>query len=388
MKIVVVNYAYDPALGDAEELLSRYHSLTEWCEALQATGAGLVTVVQRFRTDAAFRRGGVEYRFYADGLFRRFRMPLGTRLCDRLVRAADPDVVHVNGLDFPIDTWLLRRAVRSDAALVVQDHASGDPKARRSMAHAARRSVRRGLMRTVDGFLFTSTTQARAWQHAGLISASQPVYEVLESSTNIKPVDRTAARRETGTDGNPAVLWVGRLNANKDPLTVLDGFERALARLPAARLSMLYSEGDLLTAVRERMRASPTLSASVRLIGHVPYERVASFYSAADLFVVGSHHESCGYALMEACACGLTPAVTDIPAFHAITGGGSIGKLWRAGDSSALADAIVHVAHIDGQHARSRVFAYFERTLSWPAVAQAAMRAYQSAVARRHAKTA
>jgi glycosyltransferase involved in cell wall biosynthesis len=120
----------------------------------------------------------------------------------------------------------------------------------------------------------------------------------------------------------------------------------------------------------------------------VPHEHIASFCSAADLFVVGSHHEGSGYALMEACACGLTPVVSDIPAFHAITGGGSIGRLWRAGDSSSLADGILHVSGIDRQHARARVLAHFERTLSWPAVAQAAMRAYRDAVARYRAKTA
>ena len=31
------------------------------------------------------------------------------------------------------------------------------------------------------------------------------------------------------------MLWVGRLNANKDPMTVFDGFERSLARLPTRR---------------------------------------------------------------------------------------------------------------------------------------------------------
>ena len=35
--------------------------------------------------------------------------------------------------------------------------------------------------------------------------------------------------------GDPAMLWVGRLDANKDPLTVLAGFEQALAAIPAQR---------------------------------------------------------------------------------------------------------------------------------------------------------
>ena len=73
---------------------------------------------------------------------------------------------------------------------------------------------------------------------------------------------------------------------------------------------MIYSEDDLLDAVKERVRRSPSLADRVRLIGAVPHDQMTTFYSAADLFVVGSHHEGSGYALMEACACGAVPVVT------------------------------------------------------------------------------
>ena len=35
-----------------------------------------------------------------------------------------------------------------------------------------------------------------------------------------------------GATGDPLILWVGRLTTNKDPLTVLDGLERALPQMP------------------------------------------------------------------------------------------------------------------------------------------------------------
>src|SRR5262245_14013470 len=183
MRIVVVNYAYDERLRDPGELLERYHSLRGWCEALAAAGAARVTVVQRFRGDATLVRGGIDYHFFDDRLLKRSRLPLRTRLHHRLVEATDADIVHVNGLDFPLATSLLRRALRADAALVVQDHASGDPGSVQSLAHAAKRSVRKRLMQAIDGFLFTAAAQAEAWQRAGLISSDQPVYEVFEAST-------------------------------------------------------------------------------------------------------------------------------------------------------------------------------------------------------------
>ncbi len=153
-----------------------------------------------------------------------------------------------------------------------------------------------------------------------------------------------AAREESGVSGSPAVLWVGRLNANKDPLTVLDGFERALPDLPDATLTMIFGTGELFEEVRARIARSPALSARVRLAGVVPHERMAAFYSAADLFVVGSHHEGSGYSLMEACACGAVPVVTDIPTFRLLTGAGAVGALWTPGDAADCARALVDVA--------------------------------------------
>src|SRR3954447_4188630 len=125
------------------------------------------------------------------------------------------------------------------------------------------------------------------------------MYCVMEASTTVRPMPRAAAREASRFRGSPAILWIGRLNANKDPLTLLAGFERALSTLEAATLTMIYGEDDLLDAVRQRVLGSPALKDRARLIGAVPHAQIASSLSAADLFVVGSHHEGSGYALME-----------------------------------------------------------------------------------------
>ena len=104
---------------------------------------------------------------------------------------------------------------------------------------------------------------------------------------------------------------------------------------------MLYGTADLAGEVRARIDRHAALRDRVRLIGAVAHERMAAYYSAADLFVVGSHHEGSGYALIEALACGVAPAVTDIPTFRLLTGDGAIGALWRPGDAADCARAIV-----------------------------------------------
>jgi hypothetical protein len=76
-------------------------------------------------------------------------------------------------------------------------------------------------------FLFAAAEHAEAWRRAGFISSSQATYQVMVASTTFRPVARAPARQESGVHGSPAMLWVGRLNANKDPLTVLEASSEA-----------------------------------------------------------------------------------------------------------------------------------------------------------------
>ena len=246
------------------------------------------------------------------------------------------------------------------------------------------RLLGRATRGAVDAFLFAAAEHADAWRQAGFIAPRQATHQVMEASTPLRPVERAAARDETGMRGSPAVLWVGRLNANKDPLTVLDGFERSLARLPDATLTMIYSTEELLAAVRQRVEGAPALRARVQLVGAVPRDRMAIYFSAADLFAAGSHHEGSGYALMEACACGAVPVVTDIPTFRLLSGGAS-GAFWPPGDAAAFARALTEVAARDLDVERARLAVHFANQLSWDAVGRRALEIYEEVAARRRA---
>src|SRR5262245_26328953 len=365
MNVVQLNYAFDKALTDPDALLDRYRPLNGLSAALAAAGADRTTVVQRFHRDARITRNGIEYQFCRPSRVH------------RTVADAHPDVVHVNGLDFAAYTWVLRRWLDRSVAIVVQDHGGGVPTGRRARLG---RGIRRRMSAAADGFFFVASEQSEAWRHAGILPMSCRVYEVMEASTTFRPMPREEARAVSGIDGEPAGLWVGRLSANQDPLTVVDGFERSLRHLPAATLTMIYDRDELLPLVDARVRSS-ALRDCVRLVGPVAHERLPAFYSAADLFVLGSHQEGSGYALIEACACGVLPVVTDIPSFRVITAGGSFGILWTAGQAETCARALVNAARSDPAHARARMAAHFDRALSWRAIGRDALAAYRDAVA-------
>lgn len=375
IRIVVVNYPYADDLAEPEALLERYRSLTGWSEAVAEAG-GDISVVQRFHRDAKLVRNGIAYVFCKDGREGHLRSRLWPRRLHRTVAAQQPDVVHVNDLNAGMQVWFLRRAVPASTAIVAQDHGGGELAEPQTMRERLRLTVKRISLRAVDAFLFTATAQADRWRRLGLISHDQPVHQVLEASTALVPTDRLLARQTTGIEGQPAILWVGRLNANKAPLTVLDGFERCLRELPGAVLTMIYGTDDLLPSIARRLEESPLLAEHVRLVGSVPHARMAMYYTAADLFVLGSHHEASSYALLEACSCGLPPVVTDIPAFREITDGGSIGALWSTGDADSLRQALLRVARAESRSARQSVLERFNRALSWPTVGRAAFDAY------------
>jgi glycosyltransferase involved in cell wall biosynthesis len=372
MRILLMNCSYDSHLTTPNDLLNRYETLTGWSEALLAAGASGVTVLQRFSSDASVERYGVEYSF------RRIPASGWPRILRGIVDELNPDIAHVNGLIFPWPTWCLRRVLPARIPIVIQDHGGVEPN-----RNPYRWLIQRIGLSAAAAFLFSAVELADPWRTAQLITPHQSVYGVMESSTVMHPSPREEARSMNGVLGNPALLWVGRLNSNKDPMAVLDGFERALRHLPEAQLTMVYSAEEFLPQVQTRIATSSALASHVHLRGYIPHGQLAEFYSAADLFVMGSHREGSGYALIEAMACGMTPIVTDIPSFRALTGNGAIGALWPVGDANALADSLVHHASRDLIAARAVVHDHFQRELSWSAVGKAAMEAYTDVLARR-----
>jgi glycosyltransferase involved in cell wall biosynthesis len=201
-------------------------------------------------------------------------------------------------------------------------------------------------------------------------------------------VPRDDARRQSGVDGSPALLWVGRLNGNKDPLTVLRGVAAFFEACPAARLTMVYASAELEPDVRRVIAAAPALAARVRLAGRVPREDMPAYFSAADIFVLGSHREGSGYAAIEALACGALPVLTDIPSFRALTGDGTVGMLWNRGDAESLARTLALAAPRISADTREACRTLFDRRFSWPAIGRRAMAIYEEVWTARRRRAA
>jgi glycosyltransferase involved in cell wall biosynthesis len=356
LHVAQLNFLPAPDGLGVEALLERWPSLADIAELV--AGAGIrVSVLQAASRAERLTRNGVDYHFVdingAETMGIR-----GHRFAEVLA-GIGADVLHAHGLGFVEGASAIARRLPRALPVLFQDHADRPPR-------WWRRPRQRRCFAMASGVAFTSLDQAQPFVAAGMFGSSTRLFAIPESSSRFTPGDRARARAATGLYGDPCVLWVGRLTRGKDPLTVLEGIALAAARLPDLQLWCAFGAAPMLAEVRARIADDPRLAGRVQLLGEVPHARIEMLMRAADLFVSGSRAESSGYAAMEAIACGITPVLTDIPAFRALTGNGRIGHLWPCGDTPRLADALV--AATNEPASPGNVRAHFDTTLSFEAV--------------------
>jgi glycosyltransferase involved in cell wall biosynthesis len=364
LHVAQISFLLDPLERTVTRMLEDWWPLVDCAEMVRRAGAR-VSVVQACRHPEQVTHHGIDYYFVApdSGESRIAR----SRSFQTLMQALRPDVLHVHGLEFPLEVLELA-AMAPDTPILLQDHGSSVPP-------FWRRSHRRQLS-VVAGVSFCALEQAQPFLQTGLIRTPTVVFEIPECSSRFIPGDRVAARASTGVHGDPAVLWVGHLNENKDPVTMLAGVSIAARQLPDLQLWCCCGKAPLHPLVCRQIEADPQLRDRVHLLARVPHERIETLMRAADLFVLGSHREVMGVSVMEALACGLPPVVTDIPSFRALTRNGEVGALWPCDDVDALSKALLSVAGLPRQETRTTVRAHFESELSFAAVGRALVAAY------------
>lgn len=122
--------------------------------------------------------------------------------------------------------------------------------------------------------------------------------------TRFRPGDRVTARGDLGLPLRPpTLLYVGRLDREKNLPFLLDAFEHAAAVHPDVQLVLVGrgTQEDALRAHAARLRAA----GRVRFVGGFPPGEVVRYYQAADAFVFASTTETQGLAVLEAMATGV-----------------------------------------------------------------------------------
>lgn len=137
------------------------------------------------------------------------------------------------------------------------------------------------------------------------------------------------------------LISVGRLDSQKDPLLLLAAMRELLKRGLGVHLLIVGDGVDRAVVEREIDRTG--LRPYVSVAGALPRTDIAMALGAADVFAMSSAYEGMPIAVLEALACGLPVASTDVGELRRIVRDGANGYLCRERTATALADAVAKV---------------------------------------------
>lgn len=357
MKILHTSYITALEFNDPEAWINRISFFTGVLEQLAKNHK--VESIEKINYEGELEKNGVLYKFLK---FKRKKLHFPFRL-NRIIKKRKPDIVFVSGFVLPLPIILLRLHLGKKVKIILINRAE-------KPYRKVRKFLQKIADKCIDAYLFPSAEFGKLWVENGTISRENKVYEVMHGSSSFQQGDRISAQQSLSIDGKPFFLWVGRLNENKDPLTVVEAFIEFLKLQPEAKLYMVYQTGELLGKIKDLLQASGVKDGSVKLVGRVPHQEMEQWYNAADFIISGSHYEGGGMAVCEAMSCGCIPILTDIIAFRKMTDRGNNGLLYEAGNEKELLAALMKTQQMDMEKERVKVVQRFNSEFSFEAIAK------------------
>jgi glycosyltransferase involved in cell wall biosynthesis len=240
-------------------------------------------------------------------------------------RLRESDAVHVHGLLNPVSSLAARSAIRRRAAVIIGPFGT---LSRYTFSHRRRlakslyfRSLDADNLRRASGVHFTTAAERdeAAWHgidFEGRAYVVPPPFRMARPRPG-NPSDREARLSSRG-ERTETVLFLGRLVPTKGVELLLEAWSLVRDERPRARLVIA---GSGTRSYESRLRSSGPRSApadrDITFTGFVSGESKERWLTDADLFVLPSHHENFGIAVLEAIAAGIpvvvSPAVQLAP---------------------------------------------------------------------------
>jgi glycosyltransferase involved in cell wall biosynthesis len=222
-----------------------------------------------------------------------------------------------------------------------------DPVAQRAIAAI-------GLPRKV---VFVAHATRKVWETFD----NQRSFDVVHNGINLDrfpfrndPTERTRCRAALGLKaGSIATLCVGTLCDRKGQMDLVEAFA-VLPDAIANRVQILLvgdDRGSYAETLKKRCDSLPVhLSGGIRIVP--PTELIASFYAAADLFVLSSKVESFPRVVLEAMAFGLPIITTPVFGVREQVVEGENALFYQPGDNRLLAKQIEQLVCDDALRVR------------------------------------
>lgn len=357
MRIVSTSYNNVLEFHDPQEWLKRISFYTGILEQLAVQNE--VISIEHINYEGELLQNDVRYYFISQKSKTKF-FPYEKH---RLIKKMKPDVVIINGLIYPLQIIQLRLCLNK-AAKIILFHRAEKP------FKGWRKYLQKLVDKCVNAYLFASSEFGTEWIQRGIIGNEKKIYEVMHASSFFYPENKCAARTALSIKGTPVFLWVGRLDINKDPITVVKAFIRFVSLQPLARLYMIYQTSDLLPELLDLMKADKKAAEAIKLIGKIEHPQLQTWYSSADFIISASHYEGGGIAVSEGMSCGCIPILPNIISFRRLTGSGKCGLLYEPGSREQLLAALLQTGQMNWEEESEKTLQQFADELSFEAIAE------------------
>lgn len=217
------------------------------------------------------------------------------------------DVIHAHShLYFSTNLAALRRRV-SGPQLAITNHGLYSQNVSKPIFDSYLRTIGRWTFNRADVvFCYTETDRERV-RDLGVSSR----ISVIPNGIDTERFTPEGREHTLVADGDPSVLFVGRLVDGKQPLVALEAFALVREEYPDAGL-YICGEGPK----REKLEARAAalgISDAVTFLGQVPYDDMPAVYRGADALVLPSRAEGVPRTIMEALSAGVPVVSSNLP---------------------------------------------------------------------------
>jgi glycosyltransferase involved in cell wall biosynthesis len=157
------------------------------------------------------------------------------------------------------------------------------------------------------------------------------------------------------------------------------GFIQAARTHPELRLLLLGAGSQ--AGLLRRMTLQANIQGVVNFVGQVSQRESPDYFRAADLYISASHSDGSSISLLEALATGTPALVSDIPGNLEWIQDSEQGWIFKKGDVTSLAQALLHA--VDARERlplmRRAARALAENRADWTSNYQELLRAYRLA---------
>jgi glycosyltransferase involved in cell wall biosynthesis len=260
----------------------------------------------------------------------------------RLIRHERYDIVHTHNSKAGVVGRLVAR-LAGVPVIVHTAHTISFAASTSRLVNWLYRITERAIAPLTTKIITVSTLNTRAYVDAGIGTPDKytTIYSGVETDRFLARPDRVACRAELGLAvSEQFVLWIGRLNRQKDPLTFVKGCRLLADQFPSARFALVGEDsvGESLEPEVRALIRDLELSPVVRLLGY--RADIPRLLAAADLVLHTSVFEGLGRSVVEAMLSGVPLVAAAVDGVQeAVDSGERGGLLVPAQDPAALASA-------------------------------------------------